>query len=706
MTCAYNRKLHGFRNAEAGFSMLFIVGALLAMSTLAAGILSLTTSSVYTEFNAMSYAQARLVSLSGYNYVLQFKEDYDELEGMTISLGNDSEFTIGDNMRQRQDANGNLWMDVEIIGTVHKGTANEANYVLDRSFQPEDQGAITFADNWEDFDEVTPDDGLGKNPITKNEDKTFTIGNSETYAFGAFYYMGTKTLNWGANECVLGECQFKYGFRLFFVSHYDSSAADGIVFAWYNAQLDGTGTEQSMHGKDCKDYAGYSSDDTYPDYTYCKDQIADANNIIYGSRYEACKSGDNSNCDLYASIGGDSQHGEMIGYAGDGRYYKSYNNRTLYGWLDPERNGIQEPKMGIEFDNFWNSSTNICNSGIEANPVSGSRHDPGSSSSPSHLAFVFWGKDVSASQSEDDLDTIPYPCALYNGYTTKYDCKDVCVKEKTYCNGNYVWVCDGEKYSKCKPGFPGGGNNNCGEKHNGWYCTGSWSKECDGEEVTKCIKWEKQCGETTSYDYYTVDSPSYGLSGGTSNIEGSNTYDDNRHWYGDNDTLTQNLDTGNGTSWAGKTFAFRAEVERHYRYTNDNGKYDYTITSWLKNCSTNDCAEYWDDSYYTADNGSDTYYDDLYFSDTSRFLCWDTTNDTKCSYSNTPTLQKTIELTATQNEMFDTMLFGFTEATGGSTQKATYSQFILQFIKENDYNYADDKLTIESHRRVHDRQID
>ncbi len=366
------------RSAQAGFSMLFIIGVILALSTLSAGILSMSTSSLYTELNALSFAQARSVALSGYTYVQQFKEDYDELEGVTIQVDSASQFTIGDDMRQHQDSEGNLWMEVEITGTVHKGTANEANYVLDRSFQPEDQGAITFADNWEDFKAITPSNNT--TPITKNDDKTFTIGNNQNYAFGAFYYMGTKRLNWGDNECTTGECQFKRGFRLFFVSDYETSNADGIVFTWFNAQADAG----SYHGNDCEDYyAFFNSGVSCSSFT-------DSNNPIYVSVYNACS--DSSNCTLYASVGGDSQHGEMIGYAGDGRYYQSYNSSgysTLKGWLDPEQNGIQPPKMGIEFDNFYNSASSICNRGVVAPPQSGTRNDPGSSGNASHVAYVF-----------------------------------------------------------------------------------------------------------------------------------------------------------------------------------------------------------------------------------------------------------------------------------------------------------------------------
>ena len=394
--------------------------------------------------------------------------------------------------------------------------------------------------------------------------------------------------------------------------------------------------------------------------------MADATNTIYGSKYEACAKDENSaDCDLYASVGGDSQHGEMIGYGGDGRYYKVFNDRTLYGWLDPERNGIQEPKMGIEFDNFWNNDVGICSSGTTANPVTGSRDDPGSRNSAAHLAYVFWGDDAPVDESVDDFDSILYPCALYYNYSSSQQCtqyETVCTRYENVCTGGYQYECT--KY------------NNWGRCQKWeWVCQG-WEQQCT-QSYQNCTKYET----VQNYEYYTVNTSSYGLASGTSNLTGSNTYDDNRHYRGENNTLTQNLDTGYGTSWANKTFAFRAEVERHYRYSTDDGTYEYILTSWLHNCTTSDCAEYWDSDYYDPDEDSD----DLYFSDTSRFLCWDS-NDTRCSdesiAANTPTLKKTIYLTEKQNEQLDTIMFGFTEATGGSTQKATYSQFILQFIKQ------------------------
>ncbi len=231
-----------------------------------------------------------------------------------------------------------------------------------------------------------------------------------------------------------------------------------------------------------------------------------------------------------------------------------------------------------------------------------------------------------------------------------------------------------------------------------WKCTG-WGRN------RKC-KWQWVCTEYEyeyEYSYYTVSSASNGLSAGSSSLAGSYTYDDNRHGVGTNPAKNDSdgLIYYSGVNWAGNPFAFRAEVERDL-VKNGDGTYDYTITSWLKYCSTPDCKEYFDDDYYTDNPSANS--DNLYFSDTSRFLCHDASDD-KCDSGkvNTPTLEYTIALTQEEHERFDTMMFGFTEATGGSTQTATYSEFILQFIKDNDYNYSGH--AIDNRRRVHNRKI-
>lgn len=71
------------------------------------------------------------------------------------------------------------------------------------------------------------------------------------------------------------------------------------------------------------------------------------------------------------AVGGDVDMGELMGWAGPG----------------PSGNGITPPKIGMEFDTYYNS----CNTPLYA---AGSRCDPDSYSTVDHLAYVFWGTNT------------------------------------------------------------------------------------------------------------------------------------------------------------------------------------------------------------------------------------------------------------------------------------------------------------------------
>jgi len=76
------------------------------------------------------------------------------------------------------------------------------------------------------------------------------------------------------------------------------------------------------------------------------------------------------------SVGGDADMGELMGWAGPGSSGK----------------GIQPPKIGLEFDTWYNDCA--------ANPCQiASRCDPDSSANLDHLAYVFWGSNAYYSYS-------------------------------------------------------------------------------------------------------------------------------------------------------------------------------------------------------------------------------------------------------------------------------------------------------------------
>jgi len=508
--------------ASAGFSLLYVVVVVSLLSTLTAGVLSITSSGVSTE-SVQNYAdRARYLANSGLEYLRMLDEQYRAMDGKTLVVdAAKGEYIEYGTVRQTA----NQMISATVTGTAAQGTAHEANYTLTKQFSPANRGAIQFSDSedFANFNTIVSDPS--KDPIVKGDD-FFVIGDNENYAFGAMYYMGDKQLNWGYNNCTDGECDFKIGFRLFFTFQYESNAADGIVFTWFNAD---------------------------------------------------------NNTNL--SIGGSSDLGEFMGYAGDGRVYKGTNgnwsndNGGISKWVDPERDGVQPPKMGIEFDNYGNNGADaICN-GDYAYRV-GARKDPGGggTSGTDHVSYMFWGT------------------------TNQY---------------------------------------NCAMKYN-------------------------------SSDYYRTSSTV------TATADGSRTWDDNRHGEGDTSNgRAVNLGTNEGWNLPGsspsnwgwtsdKMYAFRAEVVRG-NATNANGTYGYTIRSWMRRCANpgNECYEYVHDD---ADNR-------VYFSDTSADL-----NATL----NPPILNRYVELSPAYHTKFEKFIFGFQEATGGATQKATYHNFILQFRKPND----------------------
>jgi hypothetical protein len=711
--------------SNAGFSLLYVIAVIAALSTLAASIASLTGTGLVAELNESFATRARYIALAGFNYARQFKEDYDELEYKTFTMGQDK-FYFSD-YRQFQDSTGIMRVEFKVTGTAAAGTPQEANYVVYDNFESQDQGAITSQNMDVDWPNFKPN-ATSDLAMVKNNDGTFTIGNNQNNAFGSFIYTGTKTLNWGHNNCTAGLCDFQEGIRLFFISYYEASAADGIVFVLMNSD----------------------------------------NNTIY-------------------SVGGDSQHGEMIGYAADGRIYSGggYNADSIT-WLSPNQKGIQPPKIGIEFDNYKNEGTGaLCatNPGTSG-PITGQRADgtavvSGTSTFAPHISYDFWGKDSWDTSSNTATSGTGY------GFDCAY-CRRNTVAATNMTNGSQAF--DGttsqnrtnSAYSSASPGYIGKDFGPCKSKIiTGWNAWGSndrgFTEANDSSNVTISLYGsnsnsyasatlisgsEKTFTDTTakvshtfsnaySYRYYwlkivgatklyvaeaqfleTVTAwgttfypiayepyESTDCSQATT-WEGVLAYDDNRHGWGDN---LSNTEFWKSTSyaWGNNSFAYRAEIERKLTPETSGpgiGKYAYRITSWVRMCNTaygykQDCLQ-----YVNATGSTTEQTNRAYFSDTSRFLCAHTgtytdstgttrTDYSKCSVANPPILDKTIFLTPSQHEQFNEMIFGFTEATGGSTQKATYSYFTLQFMKPNDWVTDSDGNPTDTKRRVINRVI-
>jgi hypothetical protein len=159
---------------------------------------------------------------------------------------------------------------------------------------------------------------------------------------------------------------------------------------------------------------------------------------------------------------------------------------------------------------------------------------------------------------------------------------------------------------------------------------------------------------------------------------GKNTYDDNKHGAGtegssavpqnsrspissggqDTTSYYNNNIVGVPTHWLydyspRPIYAFRVEVTRSLT-VNAGGNYDYTIKSWLKQCSNDiTCPDYGETSDYA---------------------------NTKTDYTTeAPTLNKTISLNLTLHEQFSTFFHGWTTATGGETQNILINRHKINF---------------------------
>ena len=165
-----------------------------------------------------------------------------------------------------------------------------------------------------------------------NVNKALTIGGETGSALGAVWFRDTRNIGGIKEFCNNQGCFFSRGIRVFFTLTY-SGSGDGLVFALING---------------------------------------------------------NGNKNDTASVGGDIEQSELLGYSGDSRL-----NTTGTLFLDnsgPQK-GLIPPKIGLEFDTKINYSSTLeeslkyC-SGSNLN--ADTRNDPGASGKDA-VQYVFWG---------------------------------------------------------------------------------------------------------------------------------------------------------------------------------------------------------------------------------------------------------------------------------------------------------------------------
>ncbi len=162
-----------------------------------------------------------------------------------------------------------------------------------------------------------------------NFDKSILISGSS--GLGAVWFRDTRPIGGIRDYCTTGKCFFERGMRAFFTLEY-SGTGDGLIFALLNGQLN-----------------------------------------------------------QLASVGGDFEASELLGYAGDSRLNNSGSFLDTTGIK-----GLRPPKMGLEFDTkrnwdqaFETKPVDFCSSGsLRQN----TRNDPDpSSAAKDYVQYVYWG---------------------------------------------------------------------------------------------------------------------------------------------------------------------------------------------------------------------------------------------------------------------------------------------------------------------------
>jgi hypothetical protein len=316
---------------QKGNVIAYVVIAMTTIAALAVGALYMTSSSALGELGANNLNRAYFLALAGKDYAL-----INNLEDTMVKYPGGRIFTFanGDKFQLVIKCPDNT---IQSTGIVNEGTPQEVR----RTTSIAKTGFCSRHDI-SGFTDMTKRNQPGSSFVQVDAtDSTATLGGGESGKFGALVYGGTSIQGGcGIPPLPAGECKLGSGFRAFFVfqfgllSNGQPSSGDGFTFTFFNGGVDNNGVK-----------------------------INDQN-----------------------AVGGDNGRGELLGYAGDSRYYDS---NGMLQFLDGRGGrGIQPPKVAVEFDVYPNfDSSDVC--------ASGSRRD--GLDSRNHVAYVFWGDNTNSS---------------------------------------------------------------------------------------------------------------------------------------------------------------------------------------------------------------------------------------------------------------------------------------------------------------------
>ncbi|QJT09106.1 type IV pilus modification PilV family protein [Oceanidesulfovibrio marinus] len=620
----------------------------------------------------------------------------------------------------------------------------DANYVgfLEEGTTNDDDNSTDLKD-FDDFEVVVSDPN--KEPIVKDYEKgRFTIGANQNSAFAAMTYAGNATMNFGENNCTEGECQFRYGLRAFMTVWYNKNDADGLVLTFFNGEnndWDSVGGH-STHGE----LIGYAGDSRYQDGGWkfldpemngiqppkigfeidnwgnyhpkiCND-ISDGNRWTTdydypfnamtggpnsGSRFDPGGHGVNGVDHLAVDLWGldqkymcayrefaattaegaqtfdDNTHGftshmmdPMLAYTEDKypggatNYVRMYNGgvtRVGQAFRLEDLTGMRDPRLdtnqrviaasfyvrphghptGTMHAKLYNSDGGVL--GATALPAGEVNNDFTSRGVATDMVFF----DSNLHSDYEDTTEWRLVTFYFNAdhsdfkYSPKQDLNspyktlaDIYPSDMVVApNHNYVIVLeydDGSSYNAVdvavdkSSSWPGNYVQYDESTHN-WSADGTWTP------IYYVHLYEQIFRFMDNVPYFDEAPPAGG---------GFDNYELYHH-----------------------RNALRIEIDRAQNATafGDEMRYKYNIRAWVRRCSDETIEEDCPD------------YVGTFFSDTRRDL-----NATK----NPPAIDTDIFLTQAQHDAYDRVLIGFTEATGGSTQIATFGHFIVRFKRPND----------------------
>jgi hypothetical protein len=328
------------------------------------------------------------------------------------------------------------------------------------------------------------------------------------------------------------------------------------------------------------------------------------------------------------SVGGDFQLPELLAYGGS-----SWTSGGRY--LDGSGKGLKPPKMAIEFDTRtdFNSPLDYCTAN-NLNLIPGSRNDPKPGGTDKDvLQYVFWG-------SNDPNALPPDPAPLWPYFTTDNDVssrpvlsQDGSVLYTVTDTGNvyainpdgsdkWVFAPAGLGDVQSTPDVGGDGVVYVGDNNGDLYALATVAVPRNYRNSYA----SGQRGNLTSAD-----------------LDATVEVDDTDNWLA-------------GKPLTKGPWAIRMEIYRALS-VNGNGKYEYTLRTWVRQCAQFDC------------------------SDITSTLFADTAGD----YDHTPPapnlpFEQVIELSQAEHDDFNRFLFGFTTAAAASDdQTFEIRDFYLDF---------------------------